>query len=86
MFAAGDSRAIIVQRQGKVVAMSSDHKVRRADVRDGQRCGPNAGRQLTAAGCVQPNRTDEKERIRQLGGSVFLVGVWRVEGILAVSR
>lgn len=56
---AGDSRAIIVQRQGKVVAMSSDHK---------------------------PNRTDEKERIRQLGGSVFLVGVWRVEGILAVSR
>lgn len=56
---AGDSRAIVVQRHGKVVPLSLDHK---------------------------PNRSDEKERIKKCGGSVFLVGVWRVEGILAVSR
>ena len=33
-----------------------------------------------------PYRKDERERIEALGGSVSLWGVWRVEGILAVSR
>lgn len=34
----------------------------------------------------KPNRPDERKRIRDLGGSVVFWGVWRVEGILAVSR
>ena len=55
----GDSRAILVLRNGDTVPLSIDHK---------------------------PNRKDERERIEALGGSVSLWGVWRVEGILAVSR
>jgi len=34
----------------------------------------------------KPNRPDEKKRITDLGGQVIFWGVWRVEGILAVSR
>jgi hypothetical protein len=34
----------------------------------------------------QPNRPDETNRIRQAGGNVYFHGVWRVGGILAVSR
>ncbi|KAG2531734.1 hypothetical protein JM18_000999 [Phytophthora kernoviae] len=56
---AGDSRAVLVHRSGKVSVLTSDHK---------------------------PNRPDERRRIQELGGSVVFWGVWRVEGILAVSR
>ncbi|KAK8810549.1 hypothetical protein WA158_007124 [Blastocystis sp. Blastoise] len=34
----------------------------------------------------KPNRPDEKDRIVSKGGKVLFWGVWRVEGILAVSR
>lgn len=34
----------------------------------------------------RPDRKDEEERIRKLGGTVKHWGRWRVEGILAVSR
>ena len=34
----------------------------------------------------KPDRADERERIVRLGGSVVHWGVWRVEGVLAVSR
>lgn len=34
----------------------------------------------------KPNRPDEIARIRALGGSVYFHGVWRVSGVLAVSR
>ena len=34
----------------------------------------------------KPNRPDERKRIADLGGRVVLWGVWRVEGVLAVSR
>eukprot|EP00270_Netrium_digitus_P019092 TRINITY_DN742_c0_g1_i1.p1 TRINITY_DN742_c0_g1~~TRINITY_DN742_c0_g1_i1.p1 ORF type:complete len:286 (+),score=64.34 TRINITY_DN742_c0_g1_i1:158-1015(+) len=34
----------------------------------------------------KPNRTDERERIEQAGGSVMWAGTWRVGGVLAVSR
>lgn len=34
----------------------------------------------------KPNRPDERRRIQDLGGSVVFWGVWRVEGVLAVSR
>ena len=34
----------------------------------------------------KPNRPDERKRIIDLGGRVVLWGVWRVEGVLAVSR
>lgn len=56
---AGDSRAVLVQQEGHVVAMSEDHK---------------------------PNRPDETARIKRAGGTVYFHGVWRVGGILAVSR
>ena len=56
---AGDSRAILVHRDGTVEAMSDDHK---------------------------PNRPDEIQRIKQAGGVVYFHGVWRVGGVLAVSR
>ncbi|OQS04866.1 phosphatase 2C [Thraustotheca clavata] len=55
----GDSRAILVKKNGEVVALSTDHK---------------------------PNRADERERVTNMGGHVIFWGVWRVEGILAVSR
>eukprot|EP01138_Halocafeteria_seosinensis_P015443 gb/GECG01015761.1/.p1 GENE.gb/GECG01015761.1/~~gb/GECG01015761.1/.p1 ORF type:complete len:584 (+),score=64.03 gb/GECG01015761.1/:1-1752(+) len=34
----------------------------------------------------KPNRQDESARIRNLGGIVQFFGVWRVQGVLAVSR
>lgn len=34
----------------------------------------------------KPNRADEEERIRSLGGEVIHYGRWRVQGILAISR
>lgn len=34
----------------------------------------------------KPDRKDERDRIAKLGGSVVYWGVWRVEGVLAVSR
>jgi protein phosphatase 1L len=55
----GDSRAILVKKNGKTMALSRDHK---------------------------PDRNDERDRIARLGGSVVHWGVWRVEGVLAVSR
>lgn len=55
----GDSRAIIVRKNGQTMPLSRDHK---------------------------PDRNDERDRIARLGGSVVHWGVWRVEGILAVSR
>jgi protein phosphatase 1L len=56
---AGDSRAVLVQRSGRALPLSDDHK---------------------------PNRPDEVARIKGLGGSVYFHGVWRVDGVLAVSR
>lgn len=55
----GDSRAVLVKKNGRTTALSRDHK---------------------------PDRNDERDRIARLGGSVVHWGVWRVEGILAVSR
>jgi len=34
----------------------------------------------------KPNRPDERQRINELGGFVKFLGVWRTQGILAVSR
>ena len=34
----------------------------------------------------KPNRPDERGRIEALGGEVLFLGVWRVQGQLAVSR
>jgi protein phosphatase 1L len=34
----------------------------------------------------KPNRTDERTRIEALGGFVKNLGVWRTQGVLAVSR
>lgn len=56
---AGDSRAIIVQRNGRAQPLTEDHK---------------------------PHRPDEMKRIKNAGGTVQFFGVWRVQGVLAVSR
>jgi protein phosphatase 1L len=58
-FVAGDSRAVVVQKGGRVKAMSIDHR---------------------------PDRKDEENRIKKLGGKIIYWGRWRVEGVLAVSR
>ncbi|KDO19430.1 hypothetical protein SPRG_15420 [Saprolegnia parasitica CBS 223.65] len=55
----GDSRAVLIKKDGDAIALSNDHK---------------------------PNRPDERERVTNMGGHVIFWGVWRVEGILAVSR
>ncbi|XP_015110938.1 titin [Diachasma alloeum] len=34
----------------------------------------------------RPDRTDEKDRVIRMGGSVMYYGMWRVDGNLAVSR
>jgi len=34
----------------------------------------------------KPNREDEEERIKKLGGKIIHWGRWRVQGVLAVSR
>jgi len=34
----------------------------------------------------KPNRPDETQRIKAAGGNIYFNGVWRVSGILAVSR
>lgn len=34
----------------------------------------------------KPNRADEEQRIRNLGGEIIHYGRWRVQGILAISR
>jgi len=56
---AGDSRAVLVYKNGRTEALSDDHK---------------------------PNRPDEALRIKNLGGTIAFHGVWRVSGVLAVSR
>jgi protein phosphatase 1L len=56
---AGDSRALLLQADGRWEALSEDHK---------------------------PNRPDETARIKAAGGTVYFHGVWRVGGLLAVSR
>lgn len=56
---AGDSRAILIRKDGRVQMMSQDHR---------------------------PDRKDEENRIRRLGGKLLYYGSWRVEGVLAVSR
>lgn len=34
----------------------------------------------------RPDRKDEENRIKKLGGKIIYWGRWRVEGVLAVSR
>jgi protein phosphatase 1L len=55
----GDSRAVLLKKDGSVCALSVEHK---------------------------PDRLDERERIARAGGTVEHWGVWRVEGLLAMSR
>ena len=95
--AAGDSRAVLVQRRGRVEALSIDHKVGLACCChwDSSVFASRVFAWLVAVAFVfvshppplcQPHRVDEKMRIKRQGGNVYLVGVWRVQGILAVSR
>jgi protein phosphatase 1L len=44
------------------------------------------GRSVALSEDHKPNRPDERERIVLAGGEVIHIGVWRVQGILAVSR
>ena len=55
----GDSRAILLKKDGSVLPLSTEHK---------------------------PDRLDERDRIARAGGTIEHWGVWRVEGLLAMSR
>jgi len=44
------------------------------------------GRAIALSDDHKPNRADERARVEALGGTVVFWGVWRVEGVLAVSR
>ena len=44
------------------------------------------GRAVALSDDHKPNRADERARVEALGGTVVFWGVWRVEGVLAVSR
>lgn len=77
--AAGDSRCVLVQRSGKAVPLSTDHKVLACSL-----ALPLA--QHTDCLALQPDRPEERERITSRGGQVVFWGVWRTQGVLAVSR
>lgn len=47
---------------------------------------PNDIRAIALSTDHKPDRLDERERIAKAGGTVSHWGVWRVEGILAMSR
>lgn len=44
------------------------------------------GRAVPLSDDHKPNRPDESARIRRAGGTIYFYGVWRVGGVLAVSR
>ena len=80
----GDSRAIIVKRDGTAVALSEDHKPDRGmfdnivlPITNFNHCKNSSFDTVT---------DDETKRINDLGGRVIHWGRWRVEGVLAVSR
>ena len=89
-----DYRAVLVQQRGWRGATSGGG----GGSGDGSGGGGAGGSSGRAAGAKlsmlvralsvdhKPNRADERERIEAAGGSVLFWGVWRVEGVLAVSR
>lgn len=57
-----------------------------ANVGDSRAVISRAGNATALSSDHKPNRSDERERIEQAGGSVMWAGTWRVGGVLAVSR
>lgn len=70
-----------------ILAMAHGEKITVANVGDSRAIlvmGDGTAKALSED--HKPNSDSEKKRIEALGGSVVFWGVWRVEGILAVSR
>lgn len=70
----GDSRAILVQRQEE------------AEQRPVTARAAKSIRAIALSEDHKPNRPDERKRVQRAGGFVLHNGVWRVQGVLAVSR
>lgn len=73
------STAVVVVTRGDDIFVAHAGDSRAILVHDG-------GKVTALTSDHKPNRPDERKRIHDLGGSVIFWGVWRVEGILAVSR
>ena len=70
-----------------IVALVTGKKITVANVGDSRAVLVKAsGRGVSLSVDHKPNHPKEKERITRLGGTIMLWGVWRVEGVLAVSR
>ncbi|EEY56002.1 protein phosphatase 2C, putative [Phytophthora infestans T30-4] len=74
-----DQEAIVVLTQGDEIFVAHTGDSRAVLVH-------RSGKASVLTSDHKPNRPDERRRIQELGGSVVFWGVWRVEGILAVSR
>lgn len=75
-------------RQGStaVVAFMRDGQLYVASTGDSRAELCSNGEAVALTDDHKPNRTDEKKRIEDLGGKIIFYGVWRVNGMLAVSR
>lgn len=82
---AGDSRAILVRSSTVPTSGNSSG----SSSGSGSGSGGSSRVQVQAVALSddhKPNRPDETARIRASGGVVYFHGVWRVGGVLAVSR
>ncbi|XVF51008.1 hypothetical protein PTKIN_Ptkin04bG0149300 [Pterospermum kingtungense] len=57
-----------------------------ANVGDSRTILSKAGKAIPLSEDHKPNRSDERKRIENAGGSVIWAGTWRVGGVLAMSR
>lgn len=69
-----------------VTALIAGNKLHVAWLGDSQVMMVRQGQAVNLMDPHKPEKTDEKQRIEQLGGCVVFLGCWRVNGILAVSR
>eukprot|EP00605_Chrysophyceae_sp_TOSAG23-4_P002007 GSChrysophyteH1.ASY1.ANO1.2221.1 assembled CDS len=75
---AGDCRAILIKKPSTPLPLTGN------TYQDKQNMYETDVEVLTSD--HKPNRPDEEQRIKKLGGRVVHWGRWRVEGVLAVSR
>ncbi len=80
--------APVAQQQGTtaVSLMIRDGMLYVANAGDSRAVLCRAGKAVALSHDHKPNRPDEKNRIKKLGGRILWLGCWRVQGVLAISR